>query len=353
MKKKIRVLVADDSALMRKELADILNDDPMIEVVAVVRNGLEAIKGVHDLNPDVVTLDLEMPEMDGLQTLGYIMSEIPTPCIVISAFAKPSSVETMIALEYGAVDFVTKPGGPISRNIKESGDEIVNKIKMAAQVSVSKLNLIWAKKIEKEKSAEKGKYKISKKIVTIISSTGGVRALAKILPKLDPNLKASVLVVQHMPEGFTEGMSNRLDWQSKIKIVEAKNDMRVDDSKVIIARAGFHMEIVKNSVGAPSVLLNKKPPVLGVRPCGDLLMESVAELFGKNSLGVVLTGMGSDGTKGSKAIKECNGNVVTEDESSCVIYGMPKSVFEAGLSDKQVPLDMISKEIEKFVNSTS
>ena len=332
---------------MKRKIADILNSDPGIEVVAIARNGKEALEAVHSLRPDVVTLDIEMPVLGGLDALGYIMSEVPTPCIMISAFTSPESQETMRALEFGAVDFITKPGGVISPDIDKLSGEIIEKVKIAAKVSVEKIKFIWAKKAEEIEAILK-KPEAMSRVFTVASSTGGTQALATILPALSPDLKAGVLVVQHMPEGFTKSLAERLNWQSRISIVEAEPGMLIKPGQVIIAKGGFHMEVSGEEKDA-KVILNKKPLHLGVRPSADILMQTAANTFKKKTIGVVLTGMGSDGTIGSQAIKSQGGMVLAEDETSCVVYGMPKSVADAGLVDKVVTLHDMAKEMEKLV----
>ncbi|MBI5417726.1 chemotaxis response regulator protein-glutamate methylesterase [Candidatus Poribacteria bacterium] len=348
MDKKIRVIVADDSALMRKKISDILNNDPDIEVVAVVRNGKEVIEAIYSLNPDVITLDIEMPIINGLEALGYIMSEKPTPCVMISAFTKEGTNETIQSLEFGAVDFVTKSSGVISSDIDKQSKEIIEKVKLASKVPVQKLKLIWATKAKEEESIVTKKPHEMSKLITIASSTGGTQALASILPSLKENIAAGILVVQHMPEGFTRSLAQRLNWQSKISVVEAEDNMPIKPAQVIIARGGYHMEVeVINDI--PCVVLNKKNTSHGLRPCADFLMESASKIFKDRTIGVVLTGMGSDGTLGAKVIKAQGGIVLAEDEKSCVVYGMPRAVKEAGFVDKVVHLSDMANEIEKLI----
>lgn len=347
MDKKIRVVIADDSALMRKRLGEILNSDPDIEVVAVVRNGEEAVEAVHSLKPDVVTLDVEMPILNGIEALGYIMSEHPVPCVMISAFTAEGTKETIRALEFGAIDFVTKPSGPISPDIAKMAAEIIGKVKIAARVSVARLKLMWAEKAKEDSKLQKKPSSIVS-VFAMASSTGGTQALASILPALRADFPAAILVVQHMPEGFTKSLAERLNWQSKISIVEAEHEMPVKPAQVIIAKGGRHMEIA-GKPECPHIILNDNPPKLGVRPCADIMMESAARIFGNKTVGVILTGMGSDGTLGSQAIKSAGGQIIAEAKSSCVVYGMPKSVVEAGLADKVVSLNAVAGEMEKLV----
>ncbi len=347
MPEKIRVVVADDSALMRKKISEILNSDPDIEVVAIVRNGQEALDSVYSLKPDAVTLDVEMPVLNGIDTLGYIMSEIPTPCVMISAFTKEGAYETIRALEFGAIDFITKPSGTISPDIGEIGKEIIKKVKLAAAVPVEKLKLIWIEKVKEKRDILK-KPKGMSKVFAIASSTGGTQALATILPDLRADLPAGVLVVQHMPEGFTKSLAERLNYQSKISVVEAEDGMPIKPAQVILAKGGLHMD-VGGKKDSPYIRLSDRLPQLGVKPAANIMMESVASMFRKHTVGIVLTGMGSDGTLGSQAIKSSGGIVLAEDKASCVVYGMPKSVVDAGLADKVVPLHHMAREMEKLV----
>ncbi len=347
MSKKIRVVVADDSALMRKKISEILSGQPDIEVVAAVRDGNSAIEAVHSLKPDVVTLDVEMPVLDGLQALGYIMSEIPTPCVMVSAFTVQGATETVRALEFGAVDIVAKPSGVISADIENIAKEIIEKVRIASKIPVSKLRLIWAQKAQEREEVQKKPLPM-RRVFAMASSTGGTQALASVLPSLRGDLAAGILVVQHMPEGFTKSLAERLNWQSRVKVVEAENHMPILPAQVIIARGGMHMK-VSGSPQDPHVILSDGLPQLGVRPNANIMMQSAAAVFKEKTVGVVLTGMGSDGTEGAGAIKSAGGIVLAEDPSSCVVYGMPRSAAEAGFVDKVVVLRKMAEEMEKLV----
>ncbi|NLD27752.1 MAG: chemotaxis response regulator protein-glutamate methylesterase [Myxococcales bacterium] len=346
-KSKIRVLVADDSAFMRKKIVEILSSDPDINVIAVAKDGKEAIESANSLKPDVITLDIEMPVMSGLDALGYIMSEMPTPCVIISAFTAKDSEQTLKALEYGAVDFVTKPSGVISLNIDEVAANILAKVKNAARVPVNKLKLIYA---EASKCAAKktGKVEHMKRIIIIASSTGGTQALAILLPAIEKDIPAAILVVQHMPAGFTKSLAERLDKISQISVREAANGMILHAGEAVVAKGGSHLEI-SGTLQTPIITLSDAPPVFGLRPCADFTMKSAAASFSNMVVGVVLTGMGSDGTLGSSAIKSAGGVVIAQDEASSVIYGMPKSVVSANLADKVLPLSGIAQEIHRIL----
>ncbi|MBW2117975.1 MAG: chemotaxis response regulator protein-glutamate methylesterase [Deltaproteobacteria bacterium] len=353
MNNKIRVLVVDDSALMRLMISDILNSDRGIEVVATAKDGEDGIRKVTELKPDVVALDLEMPRLDGLHALGYIMSEIPTPVVMVSAYTQKDAETTFRAMEYGAVDFVSKPSGSISRDIRAVGDELIAMIKVAVRVDLDSLKFIRPKKIPKKHLKIKLKKVIpGVKVVAIGASTGGPRALGQILPQLDPYIPAGILIVQHMPKGFTKAFADRLDRESKIEVKEAEAGDRIEQGKALIAPGGYHM-IVKREISGKEtsgiIGLNHNPPVYGLRPTVDYMMLSAAEVYSNRTVGVILTGMGSDGAKGIKSIQENKGKTIAQDRGSCVVYGMPKVAVEKGAVDKVVPLDKIAEEIMKMV----
>lgn len=350
---RIRVLVVDDSALMRLMISDILNSDREIEVVATARDGEDGIRKVTRLKPDVVALDIEMPRLDGLHALGYIMSEIPTPVVMISAFTKKGAEMTFRALEYGAVDFVCKPSGTISRNIGMVGDELIAKVKMAAKVNVDKLKFILPKETPgKYLKAKTEKMIAGGKVVAIGASTGGPRALGEILPQLDPDIPAGLVIVQHMSKGFTKAFAHRLNRESKIEVKEAEPGDKIEPGRALIAPGDYHMIVKRKAPDketAGVIGFNQDPPVYGLRPTVDMMMVSAAETYADKTVGVILTGMGSDGAKGMKAIKENNGKTIAQDRDTCVVYGMPKAAVEVGAVDRIVPLSRIAEEIMKMV----
>lgn len=373
----IRALVVDDSAFMRKVISDILNQDPNINVIATARNGQDAIEKVERLKPDVVTLDNEMPILSGLDALGYIMSECPTPVVMLSSVDEKAADITLTAFEYGAVDFIQKPSGSISLDIGEMADHIRTQVKIAAGVDLKKLGFMeeHVKKTVKPKSVKKvdvtstrtAKKAVSvsdygtvptpvltKKILAIASSTGGPRALEQVIPKLPGNLNAAVLVVQHMPAGFTASLSQRLDSQSELRVKEAQDGDIVQEGVVLLAPGNYHMEIVQKKVNGSLkevVALNKRPREQGVRPCANILFKSIAPIYGSNILSVVLTGMGVDGADGVAEIKSRGGRAIAEDQSSCVVYGMPKAIAERGYADSVVPLGRVSSEIVRMLKN--
>ncbi|MGB8217669.1 MAG: chemotaxis response regulator protein-glutamate methylesterase [Candidatus Methanoperedens sp.] len=378
---RIKVLVVDDSAFMRKAITDILSSSQDIEVIGKARNGKEAFEKVIELKPDVVTLDMEMPVLDGLQTLGYIMSECPTPVIMLSGAESKHADVTMTAFEYGAVDFILKPSGNISLDMNKIKDEMVKKVKAAARVETHKLGFIQkhgkndnagisgmedfkdARKkpkvitgeekhnVDFTEPVEPDKKSKFKKIIIIGTSTGGPRALAQVIPLLPSNLNAPVLVVQHMPAGFTKSLAERLDSQSGIKVREALDGDIVRPGTVLIAPGDYHMTVRQKEINGKTkevIALDKSEKVQGVRPSVDVLLNSVASIYGANSVGVILTGMGSDGTDGIRKLKSAGGKVIAEDESTCVVYGMPRSIIEKRLADYVLPINKIAESIAQI-----
>lgn len=359
----IRVLVVDDSAFMRKVISNILNQDKEIEVISTARNGQDAIEKVERLRPDVVTLDNEMPVLDGLDALAHIMKQCPTPVIMLSAVVGESAEVTLTALEYGAVDIIQKPSGSISLDIDEMADEMRSKVKTAAKVDLKKLGFT-AEHVKEGgtgitsrrsdiKATLKPRRRLSKKLLAIGSSTGGPRALDHVITRLPADLPAAVLVVQHMPAGFTKSLAQRLNSHSALTVREAKEGDVVHEGLVLVAPGGYHMEIVQkkiNGITQEVVALNQEPREQGVRPAVDVLFRSIASIYGSNILSVILTGMGRDGADGAEVIKKYGGRVIVEDEMSCVVYGMPKAIVERDLADAILPLERMSEEIVKRLN---
>lgn len=339
----IRVLVVDDSAFMRKTVSSILNSAEDIEVVATARDGLDAVQKLADTNPDVITLDIEMPRLDGLHTLGYIMSERPTPVVILSAYTEKGGETTMKALEYGAVDFVCKPSGPISLDINKIAEELTAKVRMAAGVDVSRLTFLEFDKIERIQEIPPAQT-AGRKVLMIAASTGGPRALYEIIPKLPADLPAAVLVVQHMSIGFTASLADRLDRVSALRVKEAQDGDEILSGHIYLAPGDYHMTVAQE--GQKEVVrLNQEPARNGVRPAADATLESAAPLYGKSCLAVILTGMGHDGTKGAQAVKRHGGMVLAQDQASSVVFGMPKSAIESGCVDHIYPLSTISEKI--------
>lgn len=352
--KKIKVIVVDDSAFMRKVISDILNAEDDIEVITTARNGEDLFLKMRTYQPDVITLDIEMPKMNGLATLQEMkIRNCNIPVIMLSSVSKEGTTNTMECLENGAFDFIAKPSGAISLDIDRIGDDLKNKIRLAYGKNIRAENKNLDSKnmnLEKNfvsKSNIENKNNKNKKIdiVVIGASTGGPKALYNVITKLPPDLGVPVLVVQHMPEGFTRAFAERLNTFSKIKVKEATNEELIEKNTVYIAKGGFHMEVEENK----RIILTKEPPIWGVRPAVDKLFISVSRVYGSNVLSVVLTGMGKDGAQGTVAVKDRGGITISEDSSTCAIYGMPKAAFDTGKVDEVLPIYEIAEAIVKNV----
>jgi two-component system chemotaxis response regulator CheB len=346
---RIKVLVVDDSALMRRVIWGLLEEDPEIQVVGSAVDGQDAIEKVHQLKPDVVTLDVEMPKLDGLQTLGYLMSESPVPCIMLSAYTPRGAETTLKALDYGATDFVQKPSGAISLNLERVKDELLAKVKVAKGIDLKRLPFRGGHDGAVKVLVSKPKPPVDRgSVVAIGTSTGGPRALASLLPALPAAFPAPILVVQHMSAGFTASLAARLDKECGNRVKEAEQGEILEAGTIYLAPGDWHME-VERSGGVVKVKLDQRPPVLGVRPCVDLLFQSVSEVYGSKAVGVVLTGMGRDGAKGLKAMKAKEARTLAQDETSSVVYGMPRAAYATGAVDQVLPLNRIAAAIAELL----
>jgi two-component system chemotaxis response regulator CheB len=348
---KVRVLVVDDSALMRRVIWGLLEEDPEIQVVGSAVDGVDAIEKVQLLKPDVVTLDVEMPRLDGLQTLGYLMSEQPTPCVMLSAYTPRGAETTLKALDYGATDFVLKPSGVVSLDLDRVRDELLGKIKVARGIDLKRLPFKPGTGSGAAQAAVRPKQPSPVdrgSIVAIGTSTGGPRALAALLPAMPKGFPAPVVVVQHMSAGFTRSLAERLDRDSQMRVKEAEAGERLEAGTIYLAPGDWHMTLKRNGQ-AVHVVLDQSPPVLGVRPCADLLFQSVAEAYQGKAVGVVLTGMGRDGAKGLKAMRATGARTIAQDEATSVVYGMPRAAFAAGCVERVLPLDQIVPAIVELL----
>jgi two-component system chemotaxis response regulator CheB len=352
MAKKIEVLVVDDSAYMRKVISNLLQSDENIVVVDTARDGLDALDKIKQWKPDVVTLDVEMPKLDGLSALERIMRECPTAVVMLSSLTQEGSDTTIKALTMGAVDFVPKPSGAISIDIHKVKEDLVTKIKVAAKASLTNLRSSIAATssgVAPEIPVVQRGVNLTiapQKLVVIGSSTGGPNALQQVIPRLPGNLPAAVLVVQHMPPGFTASLANRLNESSPLEVCEAKEGDLVQTGKVYIAPGAYHMVLRSKTI----IGLNQNPPVHSVRPAVDVTLESAVNYYGPKLVGVILTGMGYDGSKGMAALKKAGGKTVVQDEATCVVYGMPRVVVEMGKADKVLPVQKIADEIVSMLN---
>ena len=365
MAQHIRTLIVDDSAFARSMIVKRLNVDPDIEIVGVAKDGVDAIEQIKHLKPDVVTLDITMPRMDGLTALEKIMAECPTPVIMLSALTHKQAPATISALELGAVDFYLKPSTLNPVGIAKHSDELVDKVKIAALVDPVKLlranrrkNAIPARmepgkweKSQGDPSANNGvralKTRYQGKVLVIGSSTGGPKALAEMVPQLPAALPVPVLLVQHMPPGFTKSLADRLDQTSQIRVKEAAVGDFLEPGTAFLAPGDHHMVVTSSG----RIALNQDPQVCGVRPSVNVTMKSVVDFYGGKTMGVILTGMGSDGSDGTALIKAKGGLVTVEAESTCAIYGMPQCVVERGNADKVLPLPEIADEIVRMCSN--
>jgi two-component system chemotaxis response regulator CheB len=350
MEKIIRVLVVDDSAYIRKVMKQMLQRSPFIEVVGAARDGKDALEKVEELQPDVITLDLIMPEMNGVEFLKEQMKRKPIP-VIISSIASETGTLALEALDAGAVDFIQKPTALATDKVFEITNDLLEKVKAAASIPAEKLL-----PGNQETQADTGPIAIHRDIqktnfdaVVIGVSTGGPQALRHIMKQFPKDFPVPIAIVLHMPVGYTQLYAERLNDHTDIEIVEAREGLALIPGRAILAKAGRHLTFEKAVDGSVRVKLETKPFDKPHRPSVDVLFQSAAQTFGKCVLGVVLTGMGSDGLEGAGWIKSNEGTVITQNEDSCVVYGMPRSVDEAMLSDFSLPLEEIVPKIIELI----
>lgn len=341
----IKVMIVDDSALIRKLLTDILKSDKEIQIVGTARNGKDALDKIKTLKPDIITLDVEMPIMDGLTTLKEIVSKYKIPVIMISTLTQQGADLTLKALEEGAVDFLHKPTNIFSLSQDKIQKDIINKVKASASTKVGAFQpYIPVKKIKTDLRIRTGNELLFDNILAIGTSTGGPRALQSLVPQLPTNINAAIVIVQHMPPKFTKSLSDRLNSTSNIGVKEAEEGDILKRGWAYIAPGDYHMTIVQEK-GNLVVRLNQKPPIMGLRPTVDILMESVSKIENYSKLGVILTGMGSDGAEGITNMKSSGAFTISQDEETSVVYGMPKTAMATNCIDKVLPLNKIANEI--------
>jgi two-component system chemotaxis response regulator CheB len=319
-----------------------LGSTPDIEVVGTCANGREAIEKVRALKPDVVTLDIQMPLMDGLEALERIMAENPVPVLLLSSLTREGANITLRGLELGAMDFVDKSSVQGNMNLLSLGDELRAKVRALAGAGPGLRPGRWAEGMPAAAPSPNAAHRAE--VVVIGTSTGGPPALQAIIPRLPRSFGAPVIVVQHMPVGFTRSLAERLDARSALRVREAEDGATVEAGDVLIAPAGSHLK-VKRRGGAVRVSLDDEPRSSLHRPSADVVMASVAKVYGAKTLGILLTGMGSDGVEGLRAIQKAGGQTLAESAETCVIYGMPKAAVEAGVVERSVPLYQMADEI--------
>jgi two-component system, chemotaxis family, protein-glutamate methylesterase/glutaminase len=345
MREALRVLVVDDSALMRKLIPQILERDSSIHVVGTAMDGAFALKKIAELKPNVVTLDLEMPRMDGIETLKEITRRFKLPVIVVSAHTTAGATATFKALSMGAFDFVAKPHDALSANLEPIAAELINKIKVAAHAELTKirpeLEPVLHVKVRKSLQARPP----ARKVIALGISTGGPNALQYLLAQLPADFPAAILIVQHMPEGFTELFARRLDECCNIDVREAQSGDLLLAGRALVCPGNRHMKVRRLPLG-DIVALSDDPRVNGHRPSVDVLFRSVANEFGQDAVAVLMTGMGEDGAEGMNAIKSMGGMTIAQSEDSCVVYGMPKAAIERGYANRIVPLDALANTLQ-------
>jgi two-component system, chemotaxis family, protein-glutamate methylesterase/glutaminase len=347
------VLVVDDSSFMRALIAEMVESTREFRVVGTAADGIEAIEAIRSLAPDIVTLDIEMPRLDGLQALDTIMRDMPRPVVMLSAAGSERGNEmTLRALERGAVEFVRKPSGPISIDLMTVKQELLGALKAASAVNMAGVRTpqnagvpVGAETVPKKSSGA------ASRVVVIAASTGGPRALGEIVPHLPDTLGAAVLIVQHMPREFTRSLSHRLDLMSPLPVAEATDGETVLENHVYLAPGGFHMTVIGGSAAA-TIGLDTSPTIWGVRPAADPLFASAAEVFGVSAIGVILTGMGRDGAEGLRLIRAAGGRAVVQDRESSIIYGMPQAAMEMAGADRVVAAADMARAIKDLCRTT-
>lgn len=348
----IRVLIVDDSAFMRNALGKMLASDPDIEVAGIARDGVEALEKVALLKPDLVTMDIEMPRMDGIEALRRIMATSPLPVVMVSSLTTEGAKATLDALEVGAVDFLSKNLADLSLNILQVREALLEKVKQIGRRRMRQAvrppacaaqSAAFAPPAGGPKTEYRKERRIA--IVAIGTSTGGPKALQEIVPKLPKDFPVPTVIVQHMPPAFTAAFADRLNELSRVTVKEAEEGEALKPGVVLVAPGRGHLGLRRGRVGECCVTIEENRPELIYRPSADVMMMSVADMFPGRALGVILTGMGNDGEKGMRAIKTSGGRTLAQSEETCVVYGMPKAAVEAGAVDREVPLVEVVGEI--------
>lgn len=352
--KKTRVLIVDDSAFMRKVLQSIISSDAQMEVVGQAKDGREAVALAQSLKPDVITMDINMPHVDGLQATEQIMSQNPRPIVVVSSETRDGAASTLVALELGAIDFIPKPSSGIDLDMNSVGEDLNRKLKMAAKVRVVRTAARSARTAAPSTSAPAVKTGRSNRanaagnrfpIVVIAASTGGPAAVMALAPGLPKDLPAAVVLVQHMPANFTSQYAVQLANATEMEVKEATANEALAPGVIYICPGSHHLRVSTEG----KVALDAGERIAGYRPCADVAMETAAAWAGPLATGVVLTGMGNDGARGAQAIYSAGGKVFVQDEATSVIFGMPAEVIKSGFVTQVLPLDQIAAAIEKRV----
>jgi two-component system chemotaxis response regulator CheB len=353
--KRIKVMIVDDSAVVRQVAADVLKSDPEIEVIAAVADPLLAIERLKMQWPDVIVLDIEMPRMDGLTFLRKIMSERPTPVVICSTLTEAGAQTTMEALAAGAVAIITKPKIGLKQFLSQTSDDLIAATKAAAQANMKRVVARAAPpptapvKLNADAilspASDRALIRTTERVVAIGTSTGGTQALERVLTAL-PSISPGMVIVQHMPEKFTAAFAERLNRLCQIDVREAQDNDRVVQGRALIAPGGKHM-LLKRSGAQYLVEVRDGPPVNRHRPSVDVLFRSVAKVAGSNALGIIMTGMGDDGARGLKEMRDAGAGTIAQDEASCVVFGMPKEAIKLGGAMRTMSLDEIPGAVMK------
>lgn len=345
----LRVMVVDDSAFMRKIIGDMISSHKDLELLATARDGIDALKKLQQVKPDVITLDIEMPKMDGLTTLQEIVKSYNIPTIMVSSLTSKHGKITMEALAKGAYDFIEKPSGSISLDMNKVEEELIQKILSVKHTTPSrgyrKISFLKKEITPERPTLSSLQWEKDYRAIVIGASTGGPRALSEIIKRL-PKEKVNIpiFIVQHMPKGFTTSFAERLNGQCSLVVKEAEQGESIQGGHIYIAPGGFHM-----TIEGKNIYLDQRDKILGVRPAVNYLFQSAAPVYRESLLGVILTGMGRDGTEGMKAIKKWGGTNIAQDEESSVIFGMPSSAIDSGVVHHVLSLDQVSQRINEVL----
>jgi len=355
----IKVLIVDDSIFMRNMISDMMKTEHDIKIVGKAKNGEEAVRMNSELSPDVITLDVEMPVMDGITALKKIMKEKPTKIIMVSSLTYEGTAETLESLSNGAYDFIAKPSGRVSFDIKKIKESLIKKIKDSQYVNLKALredrkplNKVEKPKLSKFIRKQRNYSRTEKKVIAIGISTGGPKALQRVIPQLPIDIDAGILIVQHMPPKFTKSLADRLDILSNIRVKEAAEGDKIENGLALIAPGNYHI-IIYQKGNDKYIKLDSSPPYTGHRPSANVLFRSVAQNYGENAIGVIMTGMGSDGAEHLKTLKDTGARTIAQNEKSCVVYGMPRVAIEMDAVDYIEDLDNISERIISILNNNN